>query len=73
MLQRGQRIGIIKLGSTTELYLPQEFKPRVTVQKGQKVAGGVTVLAHLSGRTSADDLPNDIPTAAIANSEQAET
>jgi phosphatidylserine decarboxylase len=48
ILQRGQRIGMIKLGSTTELYLPRGLTPIVEVEKGQYVYGGVTVLAKIS-------------------------
>ena len=48
ILQRGERLGMIKFGSTTELYIPQSARPRVTVQKGQKVFGGQTVLAQLA-------------------------
>ena len=47
-LQRGQRFGMIKLGSTTELYLPQSLSPQVLVQRGQKVIGGVTVMANVT-------------------------
>ncbi|MFP4144777.1 MAG: phosphatidylserine decarboxylase [Phycisphaeraceae bacterium] len=47
VVQRGERIGLIKLGSTTELYLPKEFEPQVTVEAGQKVQGGRTVLATM--------------------------
>ncbi|MEX0776240.1 MAG: phosphatidylserine decarboxylase [Phycisphaeraceae bacterium] len=46
-LQRGQRFGMIKFGSTTELYLRQSDAPQVLVHKGQRVAGGLTVLAKL--------------------------
>ena len=45
VLQRGQRLGMIKFGSTTELYLPQSSQPRVNVTKGQRVYGGTTILA----------------------------
>ena len=48
--QRGQRIGIIKLGSTTELYLPEELRPKVEVQQGQSVYAGITVLATVTGK-----------------------
>ena len=47
IVQRGQRIGMIILGSTTELYLPASVQPQVTVEKGQKVYGGLTVLANI--------------------------
>lgn len=50
VVQRGQRIGIINLGSTTELYLPADLKPQVAVEVGQKVLGGITVLASLSSK-----------------------
>jgi len=49
ILQRGQRYGMIKFGSTTELYLPQPDKVTVEVREGQRVAGGSTVLASVSG------------------------
>ena len=45
VVQRGQKMGIIKLGSTTELYLPQTLQPEIKVKEGQKVEAGVTVLA----------------------------
>jgi phosphatidylserine decarboxylase len=48
VLQRGQRYGIIKLGSTTELYIPERFSPEVLVQVGQHVRGGTTILATIS-------------------------
>jgi phosphatidylserine decarboxylase len=50
VVQRGQRIGMIKLGSTTELYLPADLKPVVAVQQGQKVYAGLTVLATVTSR-----------------------
>lgn len=48
ILQRGQRYGMIKFGSTTELYLPKSCQPQAAVVQGQRVAGGVTVLARVS-------------------------
>ncbi len=48
ILQRGQRFGIIKFGSTAEVYIPRSLAPRVTVQKGQRVVGGVTVVAAIA-------------------------
>lgn len=47
-LQRGQRFGMIKLGSTTELYLPKSAEPEVLVKLHQKVKGGATMLARVS-------------------------
>jgi phosphatidylserine decarboxylase len=48
VLQRGQRFGIIKLGSTTELYVPRQLQPVVQVQQGQYVYGGLTILLSYS-------------------------
>ena len=47
ILQRGQRFGLIKFGSTTELYIPMSSQPRPLVTQGQPVHGGTTVLAQL--------------------------
>ncbi len=52
VLQRGQKYGIIKLGSTTELYLPTELIERVEVQPGQKVKAGLTVVAAITGKST---------------------
>ena len=53
VLQRGQRIGLIKLGSTTELYIAADLSPRLQVKEGQKVTGGVTVLAQITPKEGA--------------------
>ncbi|MEX0744141.1 MAG: phosphatidylserine decarboxylase [Phycisphaeraceae bacterium] len=53
VLQRGERIGIIKLGSTTELYLPEALAPELSVEQGQYVYGGLTVVAVMTPRESA--------------------
>ncbi len=45
ILQRGQRYGMIKFGSTTELYLPAPDYHEVHVAVGDTVFGGQTVLA----------------------------
>lgn len=42
-LQRGERFGLIRFGSCTELYLPTDV--RVEIQAGAKVKGGETVIA----------------------------
>ncbi len=49
-LERGQRYGMIKFGSTTELYLPASVNPQVMVNKGDKVRGGCTVLAKITAQ-----------------------
>ncbi|MBI1370937.1 MAG: phosphatidylserine decarboxylase family protein [Planctomycetes bacterium] len=58
ILQRGQRFGLIKFGSTTELYLPHPDRVELRVQQGQYVYGGATVLAHVP---SLADLADDAP------------
>lgn len=47
-LIRGQRIGMIKFGSRTELYIPKRLEPRVLVQVGAKVQGGMQILATVN-------------------------
>lgn len=46
-LTRGQRYGMIKFGSSTELILPQDLDPEVHVARGDRVRGGRTILATL--------------------------
>ncbi len=53
VLQRGQRIGLIKLGSTVELYIARDLAPRLMVQDKQKVVGGVTVIAQITPKEGA--------------------
>lgn len=43
-LQRGERLGMIRFGSRTELWLPAEAK--IVVQPGQQVRGGSSVVAE---------------------------
>lgn len=53
--RRGARFGMIKFGSTTELILPRPNDVTTHVRVGDRVTGGVTILATLgapgSGRT----------------------
>ena len=44
---RGERFGMIKFGSTTELVVPTGELEKVCVSRGDRVTGGVTVLARL--------------------------
>jgi phosphatidylserine decarboxylase len=44
-LRSGQRFGFIRFGSRVDVYLPQGSRPRARV--GDKVKGGLTVLAEL--------------------------
>lgn len=45
-LKKGERFGMIRFGSRTEVYLP--LNAMVLVQVGDRVAGGATVIARLS-------------------------
>jgi phosphatidylserine decarboxylase len=49
-LKRGQKFGMIKFGSTTELILPRPHDVTVHVTKGDKVKGGITQIATLKAR-----------------------
>lgn len=42
-LQAGERFGLIRFGSRTDIYLPQGMKPLVCV--GQRMLGGETIIA----------------------------
>ena len=48
-LERGQRVGMIKFGSRTDVLMPAEVVPRVKI--GKRVKGGSTVLAILPTAT----------------------
>lgn len=66
--QRGQRYGMIKFGSTTELYLPNPETVDIQVEERQRVYGGHTVLAQISPG-AIGNLDEDAPGAiAIASS-----
>jgi phosphatidylserine decarboxylase len=52
-LARGQRYGMIKLGSRTELMVPIDAGFVCRVKPGEKVRGGVTVLGQLPIRVEA--------------------
>jgi phosphatidylserine decarboxylase len=45
-VQAGQRLGIIRFGSRTDLYLPEGVRPQVAL--GQTMIGGETVIAELA-------------------------
>lgn len=47
-LRRGQRFGMIKFGSRTELYIAKSLTPNVQVTIGQKVRGAIDVIAVLT-------------------------
>jgi phosphatidylserine decarboxylase len=46
-VHRGERIGMIKFGSRTELTIPLSLEPLIRVKQGQKVRGAADVLASL--------------------------
>jgi phosphatidylserine decarboxylase len=45
VLQKGQRIGMIKFGSRTELYISAKLRPQIMVKLGQSVRGAADVIA----------------------------
>jgi phosphatidylserine decarboxylase len=47
LLRRGQRIGMIKFGSRTELTIPKWMEPSVRVKVGDRVRGASDVIAVL--------------------------
>ncbi len=49
LLSRGERIGLIKFGSRVDLYLPPEA--RLKVAPGQRVKGGLSVVAVLEEKS----------------------
>ena len=66
---RGDRIGMIKFGSRTELTIPKRLHPEILVEPGQKVRGGADAIAVVRGprtpttpsETSAVDDPELTP------------
>jgi phosphatidylserine decarboxylase len=52
-LARGQRIGLIKFGSRTELSIPMSLKPQAAVKVGQKVRGGADIVCSVSSAVAA--------------------
>ena len=48
ILQRGERFGMIKLGSTAELYLPESLEPRIETRRGARVWAGESILATVT-------------------------
>lgn len=43
---RGQKIGMIKLGSRTELIVPDEPQLRIEANVGDRVRGGASIIAR---------------------------
>jgi phosphatidylserine decarboxylase len=65
-LERGQRVGLIKFGSRTDLILPPDA--RILVEIGDKVQGGSSILAQVT-RTVTRDSREEAPAAAGAGTE----
>ncbi|MFO0985322.1 MAG: phosphatidylserine decarboxylase [Planctomycetota bacterium] len=47
-LQKGERYGMIKFGSRTEIHIPTSAGVDVLVAVGQRVAGGATAIARVA-------------------------
>jgi len=58
---RGGRIGMIKFGSRTELYIPKWLEPTVRVQIGQTVRGALDVIAVLGKPVTSHAADNGKP------------
>ena len=58
-VQRGQRIGMIKFGSRTELSIPKWLDPQVKVEVGQTVRGAADVIAVLGKPIHTDQVKVD--------------
>jgi phosphatidylserine decarboxylase len=56
VLQVGKRVGMIKFGSRTELYLPADTPMEVAVRIGQKVKGGSTILLRFTETSTGDQV-----------------
>lgn len=50
-LQAGERFGMIRFGSRTDIYLPQGLKPLVCI--GQRMIGGETIIADCTSQEAA--------------------
>ena len=57
-LRRGQRVGLIKFGSRTDIELPGHADVRV--RKGERVKGGSSVIAQLARRESPIELEQEL-------------
>src|SRR6476620_5733531 len=59
VIHRGQRIGMIKFGSRTELSIPKWLDPQVKVEIGQTVRGAADVIATLGNPIHTDAIRVD--------------
>lgn len=60
LIRRGQRIGLIKFGSRTELCVPMWMAPKATVKVGQKVRGAADVICVISADVAANEATRGI-------------
>ncbi len=58
IVERGQRIGMIKFGSRTELTIPKWMEPQIRVKIGQAVRGAADVIASLKQPIHATTVPS---------------
>lgn len=56
---RGERFGMIKIGSTTELVVPDEPGLEVLVAPGDRVVGGVSILARMPAAPAVPSATSD--------------
>ncbi len=57
-VQRGERVGLIKFGSRTDILLPGSA--RIRVNKGARVKGGETILADIQSLMGDPVLDDDV-------------
>ncbi len=62
-LERGQRVGLIKFGSRTDVIFPQPAE--INVKLGDKVKGGSTILAKAVGPKKTSSIPDRKNTGAM--------
>lgn len=60
-VRRGDRFGMIKFGSTTELILPRPNDVSVQVKNGDKVKGALTLLADLNAAATSEQSKTEEP------------
>jgi phosphatidylserine decarboxylase len=69
LLRRGERIGMIKFGSRTELTVPKSLDPQIQVKVGQTVRGAADVIfklgkplvTHVAGATDGEEFERLAP------------
>ena len=61
VLVRGQKFGMIKFGSRTELIVPDNNDLTIEIQLGQRILAGATVMARYGAKPQAADLQSLIP------------